>query len=162
MIGLDGALLALIGIVVGSLLGQRGARRVAGEDRLWARKADLYLELLDWLADDLREHEAGRPVLVSRHQGLLIRLQAFGTDRLDRTLAEYISMRQGAFEPASLGHVEAIVGGARVRILVRNELAALPSRGDSAAVALLGRRPIRGLVARWRMRLDRAQQGTES
>lgn len=153
MIGADAALLGLIGVIVGSLLSHRGARRVAGEDRLWQRKADVYLELLDWLDDDLAMHRVGQPPADDDRAHLENRLRAFGTQRVHTALAAYLEARRQAVAGRSDGEARLDIRTNFLRLAVSNDLAALPSRSDDLAVTLIGSRPFLGVMSRFAARV---------
>jgi hypothetical protein len=157
LIGADAALLGVIGVVLGALLSQRGARRVAGEDRLWARRADLYLQLLDWLRADLALFEEGE----RRHKRpweLVAGLEAFGTEGMDRAVRGYDAARADAAAGHRTGRQQVLLRANWLRLTVRHELAALPSRGERWGLGLVASRPVYGPVTRLRARLDRRAQ----
>jgi hypothetical protein len=162
MISLDAATLGIVGVIVGALLTHRGARRVAGEDRLWARRADLYLELLDWLDEDLRRQELYQAPSEEHRSALRNRLRAFGTDRVDRALQEYLQARRANWQSAPDERVQLRANW--LRLAVRNDLAALPRRSEDVALAVLGSRPVYKPVARlskWLRRRDESRYPIE-
>jgi hypothetical protein len=143
----DAALLGIIGVIIGALLSQRGARRVAGEDRLWARRADLYLSLLDWLRDDLALFHEGEP----RHKrpwAVQAGLEAFGTEHLDRALAGYDEARASATAGHPNGRQQVLLRANWLRLTIRHELAALPARGERIGLGIVSNRFVYGPVTR--------------
>ena len=154
MIGMDEAVFGLLGIVMGTLLTQRGARRLSGEDRLWSRRADLYLQLLDWLRDDLELFNKGEP----RHRRpweLQAGLEAFGTEQMDRAFRGYDEARETAEAGHPTGKQQVQLRANWLRMTVRHELAALPSRGERWGLGLVAKRPVSASAARLLARRQR-------
>ena len=135
------AVLAAAVALLVALLSQRSAARIAADGRSWDRKADLYMEIVHWIEQDveaLRAREPDRAVSMSKDTRLS--LYALGSDQLDRRLVRYRGARARVID-----HLEDARRVARlllamrlVQLQIRAELGSPMRVGDRLAFAIAG------------------------
>ncbi len=59
------AVLAAAVALVVALLAQRSTARIAADDRIWGRRADLYMEVVRWLEQDVAALRTREPYMAS-------------------------------------------------------------------------------------------------
>jgi hypothetical protein len=122
-------------------LTQRSASRIAAVNRMWDRRADLYMEVVRWLDQDveaLRAREPYRSQAMSKE--VTLGLHALGSDALDRRLGGYRRARKRAV--ADLEDVRRVtLLGVRMRVVhlqIRAELGSPLGVLDRSAFWLAG------------------------
>lgn len=88
------AVLAAAVAVIVALLTQRSAARIAADNRSWDRRADLYMDVVRWLEQDVAALRAREPYRAApMNEDTRLALYALGSDQLDRRLQRYRGAR---------------------------------------------------------------------
>lgn len=144
------ALLAAVVALVVALITSRSSARVAAGTRSWERRADLYMEVVRWLNEEMdavraRETYRMQPLAKDVELGLL----AFGSEPLDRRLRSYRRARDRAVADLQAPRRRAAMF-LRMRLIhlqIRAELGSPLGLADRFAFALVGSPVVAFLLA---------------
>ncbi|HEU0131780.1 MAG TPA: hypothetical protein VFQ85_12400 [Mycobacteriales bacterium] len=123
-------LVALVGVgaaCAGGFVGQARAGRNAATDRVWERRAETYVDLLAWVEESFHQlgtSASAEPLPVP----LRARLSAFGSDGVDNRLRRYLDERDACLDDPERSHERVETARHLLRLWVREELSARPSR----------------------------------
>jgi hypothetical protein len=139
------AVLAAAVAVVVALVSQRSAARIAADNRSWDRRADLYMEVVRWLEQDveaLRAREPYRAAAMSEDARLA--LYALGSDQLDRRLLRYRAARSRAVDNLEDARkvTRLFLAMRLVQLQIRAELGSPMRLSDRVAFAVAGSRVV--------------------
>ena len=135
------AVLAAAVALIVALLAQRSAARIAADNRSWDRRADLYMEVVRWLEQDVEALRAREPYRATpMSDGARLALYALGSDQLDQRLKRYRASRARVVD-----HLEnprrvtrLFLAMRLVQLQIRAELGSPMSAGDRLAFAFAG------------------------
>jgi hypothetical protein len=137
----DTAVLAGLVSLLVVLITQRSSARIAASTRSWDRRADLYMEVIRWLEQDVealraREPYRAQPLATEVELGL----HALGSEALDKRLRRYDSARRRAVRnlESTWRMARLFLGMRLIHLQIRAELGSPLAVWDRVGFAVLG------------------------